>query len=333
MKQGRDLIRGEKWNEKIVKRRYYFACLALFHFAIVLIIAMSLPDTKYKPKFCLCGCGELTKVRAYPRKQGGGFSYFVGDYIMGHGRRNKGGFRTEIYAPRLCACGCGIITEKRRGRFNYFIRGHENFGRTPWNKGKEFSEEVRKKMSIARMGKEPANKAHVNLEILRQLYVKDGKTARMISKELRVSYDAVKNRIRAFGWSRSTKESCSTPLFRETMRHIRVAALSSQKAIASPNKLEQLVYHALDKQGIPYEKQVPLFGKFVIDVFFPQRSLVLEIFGRYWHTMPVIQKKDFSKKRYLEKCGYRVEEIWDDEIRAVGIQQSLEKVLSKYDLV
>lgn len=294
---------------------------------------MSSSGTKYKPKFCLCGCGELTKVRAYPRKRGGGFSYFVGDYIFGHGKRGKNGFRSEMYAQRFCACGCGIMTEKHRGRFNRYIRGHENFGRTPWNKRKEFSEEVRKKMSIARLGKEPANKAYVNLEILRQLYVKDGKTARMASKELGVSYDAIKNRIRAFGWSRSTKESCSTPLFRETMRRIRVSALSSQKAIASPNKLEQLVYCALDKQGILYEKQVPLFGKFVVDVFFPQKSLILEFFGRYWHTMPAIQKKDFSKRRYLEKCGYRVEEIWDDEIKTAGIQQSLEKVLSKYDLI
>lgn len=310
-----------------------FVCPASSHFAIVLIIAMSSSGTKYKPRFCLCGCGGLTKVRAYPRKRGGGFSYFVGDYIIGHGRRNKGGFRPELCAPRLCECGCGVMTRKRRGRFNHFIWGHENLGRIPWNKGKEFSEEVRKKMSIARMGKEPANKASINLEILRRLYVKDGKTARMISKELGVSYDAIKNRVRVFGWSRSTKESCSTPLFRETMRHIRVAALSSQKAIASPNKLEQLVYYALDKQGISYEKQVPLFGKFVVDVFFPQCPLVLEIFGRYWHTMPAIQKKDFSKRRYLEKCGYRVEEIWDDEIKAAGIQQSLEKVLSKYDLV
>jgi hypothetical protein len=242
---------------------------------------MSQRSTIYKPRPCLCGCGELTQVRVYSRKQNGGFSYAVGDYMRGHGRRGNDGLRPEIYMPHPCVCGCGIITQKFRGRFTCFIKGHENIGRSAWNKGKKFSEETKVKMSIARLGKEPANKVSIDLLILRRLYIHEGKTAMMVSKELGASYDAVKNRIRKLGWGRSTKESCSTPLFRAIMRRIRIAALSSPKAIESPNKLEQLVHRTLDDYQIPHKRQVPLFGKFVVDVLFPQRSLVLEIFGRY----------------------------------------------------
>lgn len=116
------------------------------------------------------------------------------------------------------------------------------------------------------------------------------------------------------------------------MRRIRIKTLTSKPFIEYPNKLEKLIYNTLDKLGLSYQKQVPLFGKFVVDVLFPKHNLVLEIFGRYWHELPVNVKKDFSKRRYLVKCGYRVEEIWDDEVKRVGAEPTIRKVLNKYNL-
>lgn len=57
-----------------------------------------------------------------------------------------------------------------------------------------------------------------------------------------------------------------------------------------------------------------------------------EIFGRYWHEMPVNIKKDFSKKKYLLKCGYQVEEIWDDQIKKVGISELLRPILYRHNI-
>ncbi len=186
---------------------------------------------------------------------------------------------------------------------------------------------------MARLGKEPANKVNVDLRKLYQLYIWERKTASVVSKELNISLDVVKNRLRALRWSRSTKESCSEPHFRENMRRLRVKTLSSQKVIETPNRLEKLVYTSLDKIGVEYKKQVPLFDKFVVDVLLPQRPLVIEIFGRYWHENPKIRSKDFSKKRYLEKCGYKVEELWDYEIKKHGAIPLLKKVLGKHNLI
>ncbi len=265
---------------------------------------------------------------------GQGYTYQVSKFIKGHERRGSYGFNPGIHLPRFCACGCGLKTTKTSGRgvYNSFIRGHENIGRTSWNKGKAFSKVSREKMSLARLGKEPANKAVIDLKKLHQLYVVEQKSASLASKELGISKESVKNRLQALRWSRTVKESCSSEGFREQMRGIRVKALSSNKAIASPNRLEKLVYSTLDKYGVTYQKQVPLFNKFVVDILFPQHRFVLEIFGKYWHQMPVVKQKDFSKKKYLEKCGYRVQEIWDYEIKEKGISNVLTNVLSTHNI-
>ena len=290
--------------------------------------------TKHKPKPCLCGCGEFVQVHKYPKSGNRGFTYLVNSFIKSHAKRDVGGFNPKIHTPQLCECGCGALTKQFKGRFNRFLKGHENIGRIAWNKGKSFSEISRGKMRIARLGKEPANKIQINADELYRLYVLEKRNISEVSQILGIPKDAIKNRLREFGWTRSTRESCSTDSFKEQMRQIRIRALTSQEAIESPNRLESLVYGAIDQLGIPYQKQVALFDKFVVDALFPQRLLVLEIHGRYWHQRPEIKKKDYSKRRYLEKCGYRVEEVWDYEInRHKDPSVFLRKIFTKYHLL
>jgi very-short-patch-repair endonuclease len=289
--------------------------------------------TKYQPKPCLCGCGELVSVHKYSQPQKKGFTYQINDFIKAHGKRGVGGFDPEIHTPRFCACGCGDMTNLFRGNSNRFIKGHENIGRNPWNKGGTFSEATRAKMSLARRGKEPANKIFIDRTKLHQLYVVDQKTAKEIAASLEIPYNAVKNRLRSLSMSRSLREASALPSFRDKMRVLRIEALTSKKTIATPNKLEKLVYDSLDSFSVSYQRQVALFNKFVVDAFFPQRKLVLEVFGRYWHENPKIMKKDHSKKQYLLKCGYPVEEIWDYEIKQQGVDVVLRRVLEKYSLI
>ena len=170
-------------------------------------------------------------------------------------------------------------------------------------------------MSLARLGKEPANKVHLDERRVYELYVKERKTASEFAAFLGVTKQVIKNRLCSNGWSRSTKVSCNLPLFKEKMRILRVQRLSEARLV-SPNRLEKLVYDELDRRGVQYFKQYPLYGKFVVDAFFPEQNLVLEIFGKYWHQLPKIKKKDISKRMYLERCGHIVREIWDYEIKS-----------------
>ena len=297
---------------------------------------MSIPTLLKRQRFlerkqCLCGCGTFLKVHIYPH--GKNYSFQVYNFVRGHQFRGIGGYDPNIHSPRLCACGCGNKTNKFQGRFCKFIKGHENRGRIPWNKGKAFSLESRKKMSVSHKGRSPVNKVDVDFTMLKSLYVNRRLNGSDVARALHVSEDVIKNRLREVGWSRTIKESCSSSSFKEKMRRIRVRKLSSQKVVACPNKLEREVYDFLDKEGIVYGKQVPLFDKFVVDVLFPAKKLVVEIFGEYWHTMPKIKQKDFSKKKYLEKCGYVVEEIWDFQIKKLGVENVFKEIFNRYNIV
>ena len=295
-------------------------------------IAWNKGITKVKSKPCLCGCGEMLPVHIYPRKDGL-FNFQVFKFIKGHEKRGINGFDSSIHNPKLCACGCGKFTNKIGGKYYQFIKGHENIGRSPWNKDVPFSKEVRLKMSIARLGKEPANKTLINEDNLYRLYVSQRKNISEVSKLLLVSKDTIKNRLQFLGWGRTTKESCNSVAFKNKMRKIRVQAIAQQGRLGSPNKLEDLVYKVIDTYKVSYQKQVPLFDKFVVDALFPNKKLVLEIFGKYWHELPNIKKKDISKKKYLEKCGYQVEEIWDYEIKKYGPTPLLNKIFLKYNII
>jgi very-short-patch-repair endonuclease len=291
--------------------------------------------TKAKSKPCICGCGEFVRVHKYKRKNSKGYNHVVSDYIKGHSSRGINGFDPKIHSPRLCGCGCGKLTGKFKGKFNHFIKGHENIGRIPWNKGIPFSEESRKKMSLShlKLQKEPANKVYINKKKLYKYYVLEKKSARVVAEIMDVSYDATKNRLKKLGWSRTTKDACTLDDFKKKMRKVRVKELSLNKKINIPNKLERIVYEELDKYNIPYKKQEPLFEKFVVDALFPEKKIVLEIFGKYWHTMPKIVQKDISKKKYLEKCGYKVVELWDYEIHKDGVEKKIKNFIKKYELV
>jgi len=288
--------------------------------------------SKIKSKLCECGCGQLLAVHKYTKKNGG-FSYQVFKFIKGHAERGADGFNSEIHNSRMCACGCSNLTNKNGGRYYKFIKGHENIGRKPWNKGGAFTIESRRKMSISRLGKEPWNKVHVDPKQLYNFYTIKGMTASQISNMLDISKDVVKNNIRLLEISRTTKESCSTEEFKSRMRNIRIKYLSSNKAVENPNKLERLVYDTIDRLGVKYEKQKPLFNKFVVDAFFSQKNLVLEIFGKYWHQLPINVKKDYSKKKYLEKCGFKVEEIWDEDIKRKGAESVVREILINYGII
>ncbi|MFY9462424.1 MAG: DUF559 domain-containing protein [Candidatus Sungiibacteriota bacterium] len=181
-------------------------------------------------------------------------------------------------------------------------------------------------MSIARIGKEPANKTYIDRQQLFGLYVLKTKTASEVAAILDISPSVIKNRIQLYGWSRTTKESCNLPAFREKMRQLRIQRLSSARLL-SPNRLEQQVYSELDRRSIFYLKQHPLYNKFVVDAFIPDRNIVIEIFGKYWHERPEIHKKDVSKKAYLEKCGHAVKEIWDYEVKE-NLTGAVNRVLS-----
>jgi len=287
--------------------------------------------TKYQPKPCLCGCGEFVEVHKYPNNNGG-FSYSVNKFIKKHAKRGENGFNPEIHLPRLCQCGCGNYTARYHGRYNLFIKKHENIGRTAWNKGSSFSIKSRKKMSAARLGKEPPNKISLDINRVKELYFEKMLTRQEVAQLLNVSVHVVKTRIKLIRGGKLDNPYHS-PEFITRMRRVGVELFKRWETKDGPNKLEQLVYSTLDDYKVSYQKQVPLFNMFVVDVFFPEQKLILEIFGDYWHTQARTVKKDIWKKGFLQNRGYKIEEIWEHEIKENGVEPVLNKFVTKYNLI
>ena len=92
------------------------------------------------------------------------------------------------------------------------------------------------------------------------------------------------------------------------------------------NKLEIKGNEILDKLNIEYKNQYLINNKICVDVFIPNKNLIIQWDGNYWHGKnknyedlePRIKKRvdlDKSQDKYLKKCGYKVLRFWEDEIK------------------
>lgn len=73
----------------------------------------------------------------------------------------------------------------------------------------------------------------------------------------------------------------------------------------SPTLPEIVVAQALDHLGIKYEQEYRI-GKYPCDFAIPQHSIVIEVDGSYWHSLPKRQKLDRVKDKYLRNLGWEV---------------------------
>lgn len=91
------------------------------------------------------------------------------------------------------------------------------------------------------------------------------------------------------------------------------------------NKLELMGNTILDKLDIHYETQFLVNGKICVDVLIPNKNIIIQWDGDYWHGKnkkyeqlePRIKKRvdlDRSQDKYLRKCGYKVLRFWEDDV-------------------
>ena len=81
------------------------------------------------------------------------------------------------------------------------------------------------------------------------------------------------------------------------------------------NKLELAGQKILKEIGVDFQEQVLMFNKFLVDVLIPNKNVIIQWDGEYWHTKPKRVLLDKSQDAYLKKCGYKVLRITDKEIK------------------
>ncbi|MBM4136953.1 MAG: DUF559 domain-containing protein [Nitrospira sp.] len=81
------------------------------------------------------------------------------------------------------------------------------------------------------------------------------------------------------------------------------------------NRLEIKGRKMLILMGIDFEEQVLIFNKFLVDILIPNKNLIIQWDGEYWHNKPARKILDKSQDAYLRKCGYNVLRITDKQLK------------------
>lgn len=194
-------------------------------------------------------------------------------------------------------------------------------GLTPWNKGKKHSLEARRKMSISAKNRPPSflGKTHT-IETRQKLSSKlRGKTSpnkgKKASAEIRIKQSmAKKANWRDVTYRNRMVAKQKMIVNRDDMR-VRGLKGASKLYERKPTSIEVMLYGILSDIGLKYEKQKLINNKFCVDAYIPGMRLAIEADGDYWHNLDRIKKKDRAERAYLEKCGYKLIRLTEQEIR------------------
>lgn len=80
------------------------------------------------------------------------------------------------------------------------------------------------------------------------------------------------------------------------------------------SKPEFVMEQALKDAGETFEAQHRI-GRWVVDFFLPERNLVIEVDGDYWHRRPEVAARDRRKNADLLGKGVQVERVWESDVK------------------
>ena len=78
--------------------------------------------------------------------------------------------------------------------------------------------------------------------------------------------------------------------------------------------IERIMNKALRENNISFKHPFP-FGRFVCDFAIPEKKIIIECDGDYWHNREDIKKKDKAKNAYLKVSGWVLLRFWEHEIK------------------
>lgn len=100
----------------------------------------------------------------------------------------------------------------------------------------------------------------------------------------------------------------------DKLREFALLATAASIKSQGPTSIECRMMAELDRLQLIYSFQFEVGGKFICDFYLPDRNLIIECDGIYWHSTDENQKRDKSKDAYLKACGYQVLRFTDKDI-------------------
>lgn len=148
---------------------------------------------------------------------------------------------------------------------------------------------------------------------------KSNHTCKVCSKPFRWSPSRVKTNNPTY-CSIACRSAC--PDWRRT-----AIAANAKLQMISPTSLELAGRALLTNLGLAFVEQALIADKFLVDVFLPEFSIVIQWDGDYWHgyralgdttalEARVLKRVNFDKSQdaYMKKSGYLVLRFWEHEV-------------------
>lgn len=217
-------------------------------------------------------------------------------------RKNQG--------KHLCHCGCKCEIE--------ILRSHHNKGIPKYIKGHgSKTDEFRNSLSEMRKGdKNPFyGMCHTEEELNKRPSFKGVENPNYGKSHT----DASKRII-----GEASRERTSTDEGRERMRRQRL----NQRNVRV-SSIEFKMRDILSLHGYFFKIQIPICHVCIPDITIPEKRIIIQCDGDYWHNLPGVSERDHYQDKVLTENGWRVIRFWEHEINE-NIQDCLRKFEAIY---
>ncbi|MEK9207915.1 MAG: DUF559 domain-containing protein [Patescibacteria group bacterium] len=191
-------------------------------------------------------------------------------------------------------------------------------GNIPWNKGKEYPATWLNKFRFGNRPKAIHRRKEKYTEEERKK-IWGNRQGKHISKKHRLAL--LQSRLGKQGGMRGKKQSDKQKELVKnwSLNHLDRIKENGLKGLISQSKRKQtkpekIIIDKLNEDKINHISQYLVNSKFLVDEYLPDKNLIIEVDGNYWHSLSRVVKKDKAENAYLKKCGYKVIRIPEDEV-------------------
>lgn len=160
-------------------------------------------------------------------------------------------------------------------------------------KGRKLSEEHRKKVSESLKGK------HRNFSEEHKRNISESSKGKILSEEHKRKISENHIGMKGKKHSKETK-----------MKIVQSLANYWKENLSS---IEIAIHKILDSLNIKYRIQFPI-KNWLIDIYIPNKNLIIECNGNYWHSFPERIKRDKRLEDYAKENGYKLIWLWENDI-------------------
>ena len=109
----------------------------------------------------------------------------------------------------------------------------------------------------------------------------------------------------------------------ETRKKMSLWRINNPNTCFKDTKIEKKMKELLDALNINYVFQHSVKNIATVDFYIPEKNLIIECDGCYWHGCPIhfperIRSKDAVRDAKLNLLGYKVIRFWEHEIKTLN---------------